>query len=658
MKFRVSKKIFDKFPDAKFGGILITSIDNSDYSEELNKVLKNILNEVSNKLENKYISKIRSVISWRWIFDQIETIKNESPSHEALLKRLKTKKILPKINPIVDIYNAISVKHSIPLGGHSLENFSEVILGETNGDEKFLPMNSTDPQLISKGEFAYLYEKNILTRHFVWRQSEMSKVGNDTKEIFIPIDDAPGIESKEKIQKIAEELIYLVQKFLGGKAKFAIVDKYNSVIDFDNLEEYSISDIRNIEIEFNYNFSINTDEKEIDEILNRGISEILPQKEEFKKLLMSGKRITFYQGYDPSAASLHIGNAIGMRMLEKLRKLGHKIIFLIGTGTGKIGDPTDKDATRKVLTDDVIQSNIAGWIDQASQVLNFNDPNNPVQIVRNGDWLKPMSLDKFLTIGNHITVQQLLERDMFQKRLKEGKPISLSEMIYPILQGYDSVAMEVDGEFGGNDQLFNMMMGRTLEKVLIEKEKFVITGKILADANGVKMGKSLGNVINLTDEPKDIYGKVMSFSDGMIANGFEILTDTPMEKVEEIRTKILDNNINPMEYKKELAFEVTKWIKGEDNAKKAQEFFEKTIQNQEVPQDITTIDNKDLKSLNIIDILENLELVSSRGDAKRLVLQGGIEINSKKINDIKYTINLNNLPQIIKAGKRSWIKIV
>jgi len=230
-----------------------------------------------------------------------------------------------------------------------------------------------------------------------------------------------------------------------------------------------------------------TEERLVDDILTRGIADILPDKESFKKLLMCGKKIKIYQGYDPSSDKLHIGNAIGMKILEKFRKLGHHVIFLIGTGTGKIGDPTDKDATRTVLSDEKINENIESWVDQASQILDFNNKKNPVEIVKNGDWLNSLTLNEFLEIGNIVTIKQLLERDMFQNRINANKPISISEILYPLMQGYDSVVMEVDAEFGGSDQMFNMMMGRTLLKSIKNKEKWVITGKLLEDTQGDKM---------------------------------------------------------------------------------------------------------------------------------------------------------------------------
>ncbi|HEX9805058.1 MAG TPA: tyrosine--tRNA ligase [Candidatus Dojkabacteria bacterium] len=655
MKFRVEKNIFDRFPNGHFGALYVTGINNSKYPENLRKKIQEIFEQTLETYKSIDLQNTTNILLWRELFTDIGLDKSFLPSHEALLKRLVNKKSLPEINPLVDIYNAFSVKESIPIGGHKISETKEVVIGETKGSEKFRVMNSEQIENVEKGEIAYLSEDKILTRHFVWRQSEYSKIDNDTSNIFIPIDDPYGLKGREELFILADNLVSLINVFLGGTAKFAIVDKFNSDVDFDMIEEFIPSKVKF----FDYReINITSDEKLIDELLDRGISQILPDKESFKKKLMSGKRITIYQGYDPSASSLHIGNAIGMRLLEKFRRLGHHVVFLIGTGTGKIGDPTDKTATRKVLTDKQIEENIQGWIEQATQILDFNNEENPVEIVQNGDWLKPMTLDKFLNLGNKVTVQQLLERDMFKKRLEEGKPISVSEMLYPILQGYDSVVMSVDAEFGGNDQLFNMMMGRTLEGAILNKEKYVLTGKLLADPNGIKMGKSLGNVINLTDSPEDIYGKVMTFTDGMIAPAFEILTDVSMKDVKEIEDIVSKASENPMTYKKVLAFEVTKWIKGELMAKDAQEYFEQTIQNQEVPQNIEHFVFAKLESKSIIDILVSTKLVESRGEAKRLIKQGGVEVDSKKILELDYKIENENLPKIIKVGKRNWMKLV
>lgn len=660
MKFNISKRIFDLFPNAQFGILIIKNTSNQTELPQL----KNLINSEVSRLKARFVDmdadQIDQVRMWRDAFDKLGLDKEFLPSHESLLKRALGKGDIPSINPIVDIYNLISLKYLIPVGGHDIDKVGDIELGETTGTEIFQTMNTVETENVNAGEIAYMSEGKIMTRNFVWRQSEFSKIDDSSKNLFVPIDDIYSNFSEFELRKIAKVIGSYITQNLGGECYFEILDKSKTSLTSDDIEKLEIK--KNISFDLINQPNVITDEKVIDDLLNRGISEVLPSKEAFKQLLMSGKRIKIYQGYDPTADKLHIGNAIGMKMLEKFRKLGHHVIFLIGDGTGKIGDPTDKAATRKILSDDDIQNNLKGWIAQARQVLDFENEENPVEVVMNGEWLLKMNLKKFLQLGNIITVQQLLERDMFQARIKENKPITISEMIYPMLQGFDSVMLEVDAEFGGNDQLFNMMTGRVLEKHFLHKEKFVITGKLLTDNSGVKMGKSLGNVINLTDESKDIFGKVMSFSDGMIVNGLEILASISIEQVREIEEK-LKNGANPIEFKKLLAFEVTKWIKGEVEAQKAMDYFQKTIQNNEVPEDIVEIKFSGISEIeiSITDLIEKLGISGisdSRSNIKRLIQQNGVEVNGEKMNDLNFVLNQQKLPLKLKVGKRNWFSII
>jgi len=267
-------------------------------------------------------------------------------------------------------------------------------------------------------------------------------------------------------------------------------------------------------------------EKQIDEILTRGVENIYPSKEELKKVLMSGKKIKLYCGYDPTAKSLHIGNAISMNKLGQFQKLGHEVIFLIGDFTGMIGDPTDKSAARKKLTREEALENSKNYQKQASGYLKF-DGENPVKVLRNSEWSDKLSFKDLIEVSSNFTAQQMFQRDMFQERIKNEKPIYLHEFLYPLAQAYDSVVLDVDLEVGGNDQMFNMMCGRDLMKAVKNKEKFVLTMKLLADESGKKMGKTEGNVVNLDETPENMFGQVMAWSDGLIAPGFELCTNIP-----------------------------------------------------------------------------------------------------------------------------------
>ena len=367
-------------------------------------------------------------------------------------------------------------------------------------------------------------------------------------------------------------------------------------------------------------------EENINNILDRGVAEILPDKKELKDLL-GKKKITLYQGFDPSSDKLHIGNLVGIRKLAQFQKLGHKVIFLIGDFTGMIGDPTDKTAARVRLTKEQVEKNAKSYKEQIKNVLDF-EGDNAAEIKYNSEWLSKLNFGDLVDISSNFTVQQLIERDMFKKRLEENKPIYLHEFLYPIMQGYDSVFMGVDLEMGGNDQLFNMLAGRSLVKSLKDKEKYVLTVKLLEGTDGAKMGKSIGNTINLTDSPEDIFGKIMSLPDTFIEPSIELLTDLPLDTGK-------DNP--PMETKKIVAFEIVKQLHGASKANDAKTYFEKTFQKGS-PEYELKISLEENLAKTIAPHTSN----ASVSDAKRYIEQGSVDVNDKTIKDPIYKVKVGD----------------
>ena len=285
------------------------------------------------------------------------------------------------------------------------------------------------------------------------------------------------------------------------------------------------------------------DEKIIENLLNRGTDEIFPSKEALKELLLSGKKLKVYQGFDPSGPNLHIGHTVAMRKLEDFRKLGHEVIFLIGDFTAMIGDP-DKIEARKKLSREQVLENLKNYKRQASKIVDIDNKENPIKVLFNYDWLSKLNFEEVAEIASKFTVQQMIKRDMFQKRLKENKPIYINEFLYPLMQGYDSVHMQVDVEVCGHDQIFNALAGRHLSQEILGKSKIVLSGKMFALEDGKKMGKTEGNMIELDAKPNDIFGKIMSFSDEKIIEGFELLTSITLEKVQEYRETLEDSKTN------------------------------------------------------------------------------------------------------------------
>jgi tyrosyl-tRNA synthetase len=397
------------------------------------------------------------------------------------------------------------------------------------------------------------------------------------------------------------------------------------------------------------------DPKSVQDILEKGVQEIYPNRAFLEKKLLSGQRLKLYCGFDPSASSLHIGNAILLNKLSEFQALGHEVIFLVGSFTGMIGDPTDKTAARQKLTRKQVLNNAKLYKGQACRYLKFSG-NNKARLLYNSQWHDKLSFKNLLEITSNFTVQQMIQRDMFQARIKDEKPIFLHEFLYPVAQGYDSVVMNVDLEIGGNDQMFNMMAGRDLMKAMTGKEKCVLTMKLLSDDDGKKMGKSEGNAVFLTDSPENMYGKVMSWADGVLASAFELTTNLAWEEIKQIQNDLKVGSLNPRDAKMKLAYTITRMNFGEKKAKVAQDYFIKTVQNKEMPDEIKTL-RLDLEKVNILELLLQTKLVASKGEARRLIEQKGIKIDEQVIDDVNLEVDLKH-GKIIQKGKRGFIKVI
>lgn len=389
-----------------------------------------------------------------------------------------------------------------------------------------------------------------------------------------------------------------------------------------------------------------------DELLTRGISSIYPSKEFLESKINKGEKLTIYLGIDPTGPTLHLGHAIPIKKLSEFQKAGHKIILLMGDFTAMIGDPTDKGAARKQLTHKEVMANLKNYKKQASSLLSFTGK-NAAEFKFNSKWLSKMNFEKVLSLASNITVQQMLERDMFEKRMNEGKPIYLHEFMYPLMQGYDSVAMDVDGEIGGNDQTFNMLCGRDLMKTMNNKEKFVITVKLLEDNSGKKMGKTEGNMVALSDTPNEMFGKVMSWTDGLIIPGFELCTNISIEEIEGMKKLLDSNDVNPKEMKVNLANEIVSTFFDKKKAKEAQDNWEKTFSKKEIPTEIESVSVKE--SILLVDVFISQKIVSSKNEFRRLIGEGAITNmdRDEKVSSFEELAKSG----VYKIGKKRFCKI-
>jgi len=398
---------------------------------------------------------------------------------------------------------------------------------------------------------------------------------------------------------------------------------------------------------------INTDPKKIQEILNRGVKNIYPSPESLEQALTSGQKLRVYNGIDPTG-KLHLGHLAVLRKLRQFQDLGHEVIVLIGDFTATIGDPTGKYTTRKMLTRRQVLAYAKDYKKQIEKILDFNKSN--VRFLHNEKWTNKLKPKDMLTLASKFTVARLLERDMFQKRIKAGQDIHVHEFLYPIFQAYDSLAMNVDLEIGGSDQTFNMLAGRTLMKKMKDKEKFVLTTKLLVGPTGKKMGKTEGDLISLDEKPEKMYGKIMSWPDSSIILAFELCTNSPMNEIKQISAQMGRRALNPREAKARLARGIVAFCYDEKIAQGAEKEFNRVFKEKKLPSEILGIQIKE-KALNILELLVKTTLILSKAEAKRLILQKGVKIDGEIQEDWQKTIKIKK-GQVIQVGKRKFVKLI
>ena len=381
------------------------------------------------------------------------------------------------------------------------------------------------------------------------------------------------------------------------------------------------------------------------ELLTRGVAKLIPDALA-KEKIASGKKLRIYWGIDPTGSRLHLGHAVPLRKMQQFADAGHQVIMLIGSFTAMIGDPTDKEGMRTVLTKEQVEENFKTYKEQASKILDFSK----IEIRYNNEWLDTLTLRDAIGLASHFTVQQMLERDMFEKRISEGKPIGYHEFFYPLMVGYDSVVLDVDCEIGGTDQEFNMLAGRTLQKAFGKRDKFVLTMKLLEGTDGRKMSKTYDNCVYVDDEPKDMYGKLMRVEDRLITAYMECCTDIPMEDIAAAE-KAMKKGENPKQCKMHLAKEIVALYHDTNAATKAEEEFTRLFSEKGLPDDVPQAKAKNGDSL--IDLLIREGLIPSKSEARRLIEQKGITLN-----DISVTaLDAPAEEGIARVGKRKFLNI-
>ena len=565
MRFSVSAELFQLFPDYCVGGVIATNVHNekSTAAEEI----YNSLLETASLLRRRFATGETTpgssnpltthpvIAQWREALRKVNIKPSEYLSSvEALARRAVKGDMLPSVNPAIDIANRVSLTYMVPLGGYDLDQLTgnfEVRLGK-EGDV-FSPQDGNEEN-ITPGEPVYTDEAEVRTRRWVWRQNRKGRVNEHSTNIFFPIDGWAGLNDKE-VKEAAQQLKALLTEKLGATCQEFFIDAQHPSFEWETTHGKGIK-------------PVSRPRDEIDELLTRGVSEIVG-REELEARLRKGEKLRIKLGIDPTGPQIHIGRSVTLQKLRDFQRLGHQVVLICGTFTAQIGDASDKTSTRPLITPEQVQENVRTYQEQIGLILDMDK----VEWHYNTEWFNEMPFKEGIVLMSHFTIAQMIERDNFNQRFHAGKPISLQEIVYPVLQGYDSVMIKADVELGGTDQLFNMMAGRTLQRIYNLPQQAIVMNGMINAPDGQKMSTSVGNGVYITEPPKDQYAKMLRTLDELIIQYFEVLTRVPLAEIEEMRAA-MEQGENPVRFKKRLASALVEMYHGKEAAQEAAEAFE------------------------------------------------------------------------------------
>jgi tyrosyl-tRNA synthetase len=594
-------------------------------------------------------------------------------SVEALLTRVRKGEPLPNLSPAVDLANALSLTYLVPLGAHDLASVhGDLVVGPARASMTFTPLGQREEELVDDGEFVYADDRDVRTRRWVWRQSEHSKVTASSATILFPIDGWIGT-TDIAVRAAQGDLARYLEEDLGARTRTFFLDAQHPsalILDGAALPEGVIAadggfrmagkgylEAREhvaapIALTPHREPSIAAparpyDDDPIGALLRRATVDVVV-REELETRLRRGDKLRVKFGVDPTSPHLHLGHAVVLRKLRAFQELGHTICLLIGDFTAQIGDASDKSSMRQMLSEEEVVQNLATYRKQIAGILD----ERRVEWTYNADWLGPLRFKDVVGLAQHFTVAQMIERENFTNRYAAGQPIGLHEFLYPLMQGYDSVALRADVELGGTEQLFNLLAGRTIQRAFGQPAQAVMTCALLLGLDGRKMSKSLGNCIFLDDSAKDMYGKVMRLPDEQIVPYFELCTEVPMSAVASIGAEMAAG-ANPMVFKKQLAYAISSLYHGTTQAQRAQEGFEREVQRRERPEDTAIPDAAVTlrESAPVADLLCALGLTPSKGEARRKVQEGAVAIDGAAVADPHAQVPVRE-GMLVRLGRR------
>ncbi len=635
MRFRVASEVFERFPEACVAVVAATGVANGAPVEAVRALPWAAEQEARERLNSDDLKAHPFIARWREAFRALDLNPNKYRSSvEALLARVLKGDELPALSPAVDLVNAVSLRYMLPVGAHDADRLSgDLQVRRAMGGETFHPIGGGEAETVEPGEIVYADDAEVRTRRWVWRQGDGARVTAESRTIFFPIDGWLGLNETDA-REAARELARLLQEHLGARTALAFVDReHPEVVVFEEQPSPPTPLPTAGEGGSSGGPAVHVAEREpdrIDEALTRGVVDVIV-RQNLERRLRAGDRLRVKLGVDPTGPRLHIGRAVPLRILRRFQELGHTVCLVIGDFTAQIGDASDKDAARRVLSEREVYQNMATYKEQMGRILD----ESRVEWTYNSDWLGQLRFKDVVQLAQLFTVAQMLERENFSLRYAEGKPIGLHEFMYPLMQGFDSYALNADLELGGTDQLFNLMAGRIVQqRGFAKRPQDIMTNKMIWGLDGRKMSTSEGNTILIDEPPVDMYGKVMSMGDGYLVDYFETCTDVPLREVREIERE-LTGGLNPIMAKKRLAYEITRLYHGDTGALEGQRYFEDLHQHKGAlaDEDWPEKELADATPRQVGQLFKDAGLVTSTSDARRTIESGGLEIDGEKVTD-------------------------
>lgn len=636
MFFKIDEKIFEKVPELCVGVVVAEDIE---INNEAYLKAKTLLEEQVKK-ENKFTQNIQGVFDFynKSLMALGVNAKKFHSSIEALISRLMKNGQIPSINPVVDIGNYISIKYKKPVGIHDIDSFDENDLAVRFATIEDLAdtNNINEEDALKENEPVYACGNSIRTRRWIWRQTPAGRVKNNPKNIIFPIEG--DISKREEIDEACSELAQLLESLFNCRTRVGYLTKESPCLKVSKLNPTELLIENTIKI------------------MLKGVSNhssLMDIRAKVEQAFREERPLNIKLGLDPSAPDIHLGHSVVLRKIRQLQDLGHHATIIIGDYTGRIGDPTGKSKTRKQLTEEEVAQNALTYQNQIFKIID----KTKTTVRFNSEWLSKMNFADVILLASKCTVARMLERDDFNNRYVNHLPLSVHEFFYPLMQAYDSVAIQADIELGGTDQTFNILMGRNIQRDYGQEPQIALFMPLLEGIDGIeKMSKSLGNYIGIDEEPHVIYEKVMRIPDNMIIKYYNLCTDVHPDNIDKIRFR-LKNGENPRDIKMELAKEIVCLYAGKIAANSAQERFISLFQKDEVPEDVTVISLNDEKSHfdQLSDFLINRKEIKSKSELRRLFIQGGVKLNNEVIlepNDLAIRTE-----GVIKIGKRKIFKL-